>query len=230
MIGRPRSPGPSGNRDRQDGSFHAPTAPGASPILQRRCPSALILVPTRELAIQVGEAVTRYGKELRISVLPVYGGQAIGTQLHALKRGVDVVVATPGRALDHIRRKTLHLKTIKWSCWTRPMRCLDMGFAEDLDAILEQTPKERQTALFSATMPLRIASIAKRHLKEPVEIRIAKEPLKAEARSARAPNGLHRRQTAQGGSTGSHSGHGGSKVGPRVLPHALSKSMNSRPC
>jgi ATP-dependent RNA helicase DeaD len=133
------------------------------------------------LAIQVGEAVTRYGKELKISVLPVYGGQAIGTQLHALKRGVDVVVATPGRALDHIRRKTLHLKTIQMVVLDEADEMLDMGFAEDLDAILEQTPKERQTALFSATMPLRIASIAKRHLKEPVEIRIAKEPLKAGA-------------------------------------------------
>ena len=95
------------------------TAAFTLPLLQRiahsarRCPSVLILVPTRELAIQVAEAVTRYGKELRISVLPVYGGQAIGPQLYALKRGVDVVVATPGRALDHINRKTLQLKTIQ---------------------------------------------------------------------------------------------------------------------
>jgi ATP-dependent RNA helicase DeaD len=163
------------------------TAAFTLPLLQRiahsarRCPSVLILVPTRELAIQVGEAVTRYGKELRISVLPVYGGQAIGPQLHALKRGVDVVVATPGRALDHIRRKTLQLKTIQMVVLDEADEMLDMGFAEDLDAILEQTPKERQTALFSATMPLRIAVIAKRHLKTPVEIKIAKEPLKAGA-------------------------------------------------
>jgi ATP-dependent RNA helicase DeaD len=163
------------------------TAAFTLPLLQRiahsarRCPSVLILVPTRELAMQVAEAVTRYGKELKISVLPVYGGQVIGQQLHALKRGVDVVVATPGRALDHIRRKTLQLKTIQTVVLDEADEMLDMGFAEDLDAILEQTPKERQTALFSATMPLRIASIAKRHLKEPVEIRIAKEPLKAGA-------------------------------------------------
>jgi ATP-dependent RNA helicase DeaD len=147
----------------------------------RRCPSALILVPTRELAMQVGEAVTRYGKELKITVLPVYGGQAIGPQLHALKRGVDVIVATPGRALDHIRRKTLQLKTIQMVVLDEADEMLDMGFADDLDAILEQVPKERQTALFSATMPPRIASIAKRHLKDPVEIKIAKEPLKAGA-------------------------------------------------
>jgi ATP-dependent RNA helicase DeaD len=163
------------------------TAAFTLPMLQRiahsgrRCPSALILVPTRELAMQVGEAVTRYGKELKITVLPVYGGQAIGPQLHALKRGVDVIVATPGRALDHIRRKTLQLKTIQMVVLDEADEMLDMGFADDLDAILEQVPKERQTALFSATMPPRIASIAKRHLKDPVEIRIAKEPLKAGA-------------------------------------------------
>src|SRR5499425_2327576 len=93
------------------------TAAFTLPLLQRiahstrRCPSALILVPTRELAIQVCEAVTRYGKELRTSVLPVYGGQAIGPQLHALRRGVDVIVATPGRTLDHTHRKTLQIKT-----------------------------------------------------------------------------------------------------------------------
>jgi ATP-dependent RNA helicase DeaD len=163
------------------------TAAFTLPLLQRvahsarRCPSVLILVPTRELAIQVAESVTRYGKELKISVLPVYGGQAIGPQLYALKRGVDVVVATPGRALDHIQRKTLQLKTVQTVVLDEADEMLDMGFAEDLDAILEQTPNERQTALFSATMPPRIASIARRHLKEPVEIRIAKEPLKAGA-------------------------------------------------
>jgi ATP-dependent RNA helicase DeaD len=163
------------------------TAAFTLPLLQRiahsvrRGPSVLILVPTRELAIQVAEAVTRYGRELKISVLAIYGGQAIGPQLHALKRGIDVVVATPGRALDHIRRKTLQLKTIQTVVLDEADEMLDMGFAEDLDAILEQTPKERQTALFSATMPPRIATIAKRHLKEPVEIRIAKEPLKAGA-------------------------------------------------
>ena len=163
------------------------TAAFTLPLLQRiahavrRCPSLLILVPTRELAIQVAESVTRYGKELKISVLPVYGGQSIGPQLYALRRGVDVVVATPGRALDHIQRKTLQLKTVQTVVLDEADEMLDMGFAEDLDAILEQTPKERQTALFSATMPPRIASIARRHLKEPVEIRIAKEPLKAGA-------------------------------------------------
>ncbi len=163
------------------------TAAFTLPLLQRiahgakQRPAALILVPTRELAIQVGEAVQRYGKELRISVLAVYGGQAIGPQFHALKRGVDVIVATPGRALDHIRRQTLKLAHVQTVILDEGDEMLDMGFAEDLDAILEQTPANKQTALFSATMPQRIKSIAHRHLKNPVEITIAKEPVKAGA-------------------------------------------------
>ncbi|MBA5865460.1 MAG: DEAD/DEAH box helicase [Nitrospira sp. CR1.3] len=163
------------------------TAAFTLPMLQRiahaakQRPSALILVPTRELAIQVSQAVQRYGKELRISVLAVYGGQAIGPQFHALKRGVDVIVATPGRALDHIRRQTLKLSHVQIVVLDEADEMLDMGFAEDLDAILEQTPASKQTALFSATMPPRIKSIAHRHLKDPVEITIAKEPVKAGA-------------------------------------------------
>ncbi len=161
------------------------TAAFALPMLQRighaerARPSALVLVPTRELAIQVGEAVQRYGKELRMTVLPVYGGQAIGPQLHALKRGVDVIVATPGRALDHIRRGTLKLHDVRIVVLDEADEMLDMGFADDLDAILTGTPKTKQTALFSATMPPRIRSIAHRHLHNPVEITIAKEPVKA---------------------------------------------------
>jgi ATP-dependent RNA helicase DeaD len=162
------------------------TAAFALPLLQRLAhsarqphPSVLILVPTRELAIQVSEAVQRYGKEQRIAVLAVYGGQAIRPQLLALKRGVDVVVATPGRALDHIRRKTLHLQNLQIVVLDEADEMLNMGFAEDLDAILQQTPPARQTALFSATMPPRIASIARRHLRDPVEIQIVKEPVKA---------------------------------------------------
>ncbi len=161
------------------------TAAFALPMLQRIAhaekgrPSALVLVPTRELAIQVGEAMQRYGKELRMSVLAVYGGQAIGPQLHALKRGVDAVVATPGRALDHIRRGTLKLQEVKIVVLDEADEMLDMGFADDLDAILTGTPKTKQTALFSATMPPRIRSIAHRHLHNPVEITIAKEPIKS---------------------------------------------------
>jgi len=162
------------------------TAAFTLPLLQhlahstrQQNPFALILVPTRELAIQVSEAVHRYGKEQGIAALAVYGGQAIRPQLIALKRGVDIVVATPGRALDHIRRKSLQLKDLKIVVLDEADEMLNMGFAEDLDAILQQTPKERQTALFSATMPPRIASIARRHLQDPVDIQIAKEPVKA---------------------------------------------------
>src|SRR5687767_4983382 len=163
------------------------TAAFTLPLLQRIAhgvkarPSALSLVPTRELAIQVGEAVQRYGKELRTSVLAVYGGQAIGPQIHALRRGVDVIVATPGRALDHIRRHTVKLDGVNIVVLDEADEMLDMGFAEDLDAILQQTPAEKQTALFSATMPPRIQAIAHRHLRHPVEITIAKEPVKAGA-------------------------------------------------
>jgi ATP-dependent RNA helicase DeaD len=161
------------------------TAAFALPLLQLLAhgittrPASLVLVPTRELAIQVGEAVQRYGKELRTSVLTLYGGQPFGPQLHALKRGVDVIVATPGRALDHIRRGTLRLQAVKLVVLDEADEMLDMGFADDLDAILDQTPKTRQTALFSATMPPRIRSIAHRHLRSPIEITIAKEPVKA---------------------------------------------------
>jgi ATP-dependent RNA helicase DeaD len=161
------------------------TAAFTLPLLQRLAqgpnarPAALILVPTRELAVQVGEAVQRYGKELRMSVLTLYGGQAFGPQFQALKRGVDVVVATPGRALDHIRRQTLKLAQVRAVVLDEADEMLDMGFAEDLDAILEQTPVTKQTALFSATMPPRIKAVAQRHLKHPVEITIAKEPVKA---------------------------------------------------
>jgi ATP-dependent RNA helicase DeaD len=161
------------------------TAAFTLPMLQRIAhgakarPSALILVPTRELAIQVAEAVQRYGKELRTGVLAVYGGQAIGPQIQALRRGIDVIVATPGRALDHLRRQTLKLEGVRMVVLDEADEMLDMGFAEDLEAILEQTPASKQTALFSATMPPRIQAIAHRHLQRPVEITIAKEPVKA---------------------------------------------------
>jgi ATP-dependent RNA helicase DeaD len=161
------------------------TAAFTLPLLQRIAhgvkarPSALILVPTRELAIQVATAVQRYGKELRTTVLAVYGGQAIGPQIQAMRRGIDVIVATPGRVLDHLRRHTLKLDGVQIVVLDEADEMLDMGFAEDLEAILEQTPDTKQTALFSATMPPRIQSIAHRHLRHPVEITIAKEPVKA---------------------------------------------------
>ena len=141
----------------------------------------LILVPTRELAMQVAEAVHKYGRPLGIRVLPVYGGQSISLQLRALKRGVDVVIATPGRALDHIKRGTLDLSSVQVLVLDEADEMLDMGFADELDAILEAVPVDRQTALFSATMAQRILKVAKKHLRDPVRVTIASEPLAAGA-------------------------------------------------
>ena len=138
-------------------------------------PAALILVPTRELAMQLAEAVHRYGKNIGVRVLPVYGGASMESQLKALRRGVDVVVATPGRALDHVNRKSLALEGVRTLVLDEADEMLDMGFAEDLEAILAATPAERQTALFSATLPPRIVSIAGQHLRNPVKIAIARE-------------------------------------------------------
>ena len=135
----------------------------------------LVLVPTRELAMQVAEAMHRYGRSSGIRVLPVYGGQAIGQQLRSLRRGVDVVVATPGRAVDHLTRGSLNLDAVEFVVLDEADEMLDMGFAEDLEAILDETPQERQTVLFSATMPRRLDSLARRHLRDPVRINIARE-------------------------------------------------------
>ena len=154
-------------------AFALPLLHRLAPVAERDRPSALVLVPTRELAVQVSEAVHRYGRSLGARVLPIYGGQPIGRQLQALHRGVDVVVATPGRALDHIRRGTLVLDGLEVVVLDEADEMLDMGFAEELDAILESTPSTRQTVLFSATLPARIAGIARRHLRDPVRIQIA---------------------------------------------------------
>ena len=137
---------------------------------------ALILVPTRELAMQVAEAVHRYGSTaFGTAVVPVYGGQAIQQQLRALRRGVDVIVATPGRALDHIRRRSIDLSDVRFVVLDEADEMLDMGFAEDLEAILDALPAERQTALLSATIAPRVASIAERHLNDPVRVKIHRE-------------------------------------------------------
>ncbi|TMS00608.1 DEAD/DEAH box helicase [Nonomuraea basaltis] len=152
------------------------TAAFALPVLQRMAgpgaagPVTLVLVPTRELAIQVSEAFHRYGREMGARVLPIYGGAPIGRQLQALKRGVDVVVATPGRALDHIGRGTLDLESLRTVVLDEADEMLDMGFADDIEAILASTPEDRQTVLFSATLPPRIDGIARRHLNDPVRI------------------------------------------------------------
>jgi ATP-dependent RNA helicase DeaD len=158
------------------------TAAFALPMLQRieeagerRQTSGLVLVPTRELAMQVAEAVHKYARGTGLTVLPLYGGAPMHQQIRALDRGAAVIVATPGRALDHIRRRTLALDRLRVLVLDEADEMLDMGFADDLDAILEATPATRQTALFSATMPARILAIANRHLKDPARVAIARE-------------------------------------------------------
>jgi ATP-dependent RNA helicase DeaD len=153
------------------------TAAFALPLLQRITlggprPRALVLVPTRELAAQVSEAIHKYGRHLGARVLPIYGGAPIVRQMKSLDRGVDVVVATPGRAIDHLMRKTLNLKELEVVVLDEADEMLDMGFAEDIETILDQTPAKRQTVLFSATMPPRIKHIVDQHLTNPTIISV----------------------------------------------------------
>src|SRR5829696_6251429 len=141
----------------------------------RRRTRGLVLVPTRELAMQVAEATHKYARGSGLSVVPVYGGAPMMQQIRALDRGADIVVGTPGRILDHIRRNSLTLDAVRMLVLDEADEMLDMGFAEDIDTILDATPRERQTTLFAATMPARLRGIADRHLKEPARITIARE-------------------------------------------------------
>jgi len=162
---------------------HAPTGTGktaafALPLLSRleidrQQVQVMVLTPTRELAIQVAEAFQRYASRIRgFHVLPVYGGQDYGGQIRQLKRGVHVVVGTPGRVMDHMRKGTLRLDALQALVLDEADEMLRMGFIDDVEWILEQTPKQRQMALFSATMPKEIQRIARRYLHEPQEIAI----------------------------------------------------------
>jgi ATP-dependent RNA helicase DeaD len=159
------------------------TAAFALPLLQRlpttapepSKPSVLVLTPTRELAVQVAEAFHRYGRALGALTVPIYGGQEFSQQIRVLRRGVHVVVATPGRALDHMRRNTLDLSGLMAVVLDEADEMLDMGFADEIEAILEATPEGRQTALFSATMAPRIAKIANKHLRDPAQVLVARE-------------------------------------------------------
>ncbi len=162
---------------------HAPTGTGktaafALPLLSRLDPNAkhvqiMTLTPTRELAIQVAEAFQRYASGLKgFHVLPIYGGQDYSGQLRALQRGVQVVVGTPGRVMDHMRKGTLKLDQIQAMVLDEADEMLRMGFIEEVQWILDRTPAERQTALFSATMPKEIQQIARSHLREPQEVTV----------------------------------------------------------
>lgn len=155
------------------------TAAFALPILSRidlsqSAPQALVLAPTRELAIQVAEAFQTYARYIPgFHVLPIYGGQSYGPQLSALRRGVHVVVGTPGRVIDHLDKGSLDLSQLKTLVLDEADEMLRMGFIDDVERILQETPDSRQTALFSATMPAVIKRIAKTYLNQPAEITVA---------------------------------------------------------
>lgn len=155
---------------------------GAEPDL----PLILVLTPTRELCLQVSESFHNFGRNAGIIVTPIYGGQEYGRQIRALKRGTHVVVATPGRALDHINKGTLDLSALKAVVLDEADEMLDLGFADELDAIFNAVPETVQTALFSATLAPRIARIAEEHLKDPVRIQIAREET-ADGEAPRVP-------------------------------------------
>ncbi|MDQ6981461.1 MAG: DEAD/DEAH box helicase [Mariprofundus sp.] len=141
--------------------------------LSQKMPQVMVLAPTRELAIQVAEAFKTYARHLKgFNVLPIYGGQSYDIQLRQLKRGVHVVVGTPGRVMDHMRRKTLNLGNLQALVLDEADEMLRMGFIDDVQWILEQTPDNRQIALFSATMPPVIRKIAQQHLNNPVQVTI----------------------------------------------------------
>ncbi|HEU5223946.1 MAG TPA: DEAD/DEAH box helicase [Candidatus Lumbricidophila sp.] len=154
------------------------TAAFALPILDRldlsqKTPQALVLAPTRELALQVCEAFEKYASHLRgVHVLPVYGGQGYGVQLSALRRGVHVIVGTPGRIMDHLDKGTLDLTELKYLVLDEADEMLKMGFAEDVETILADTPDTKQVALFSATMPAAIRRMSQQYLHDPEEITI----------------------------------------------------------
>lgn len=168
----------------------APTGTGKTaayglPIVERLdesrlVPQALVLVPTRELAMQVAEALHGMGQHRQMVTLPIYGGQPYDRQFRALKRGVQVVVATPGRLLDHLERKTLALQTIGTVVLDEADEMLNMGFIEDIERILSAVPQERQTSLFSATLPARVLKLAGQYLRNPERVSVA-------AREAVAP-------------------------------------------
>ncbi|WP_345779841.1 DEAD/DEAH box helicase [Luteimonas galliterrae] len=155
------------------------TAAFALPILSnldlsKAKPQAIVLAPTRELAIQVAEAFQRYAAKIPgFHVLPIYGGQSYGPQLAALRRGVHVVVGTPGRVIDHLQRGSLDLSELTWLVLDEADEMLRMGFIDDVETVLKKTPESRQVALFSATMPSQIRRIAQTYLRDPAEVTIA---------------------------------------------------------
>ncbi|GBF32695.1 DEAD-box ATP-dependent RNA helicase CshA [Desulfocucumis palustris] len=138
---------------------------------------SLVVTPTRELAIQVAEEISRIGRHRRIRTLPIYGGQSIDRQIRSLRQGVHVVIGTPGRLLDHLNRKTMNLSTVNMVVLDEADEMLDMGFIDDVESIIKATPQERQTLLFSATMPREVLSLAQRYLRDPEFITVSRNNL-----------------------------------------------------
>ncbi|MBE3594190.1 MAG: DEAD/DEAH box helicase [Candidatus Carbobacillus altaicus] len=160
------------------------TAAFGIPIVEKVDPKdmrvqALVLTPTRELAIQVSGEIRKLAQYKRVRVLPIYGGQSIGHQIRAVKQGVQVVIGTPGRLIDHIERGTLALTSVRILVLDEADEMLDMGFIDDIERILKVLPEERQTLLFSATMPPEIRRLANRYMKNPETIRVTKEEVAA---------------------------------------------------
>ena len=159
------------------------TAAFGLPLLQKVDPKvkklqAIVLLPTRELAIQVAEEMRRFAKFMHgVKVLPIYGGQDIVKQIRSLKDGTQVIVGTPGRVMDHMRRKTIKADHVLTVVLDEADEMLNMGFLEDMETILSQLPEERQTLMFSATMPQAIAEIARKFQKDPVTVRVIKKEL-----------------------------------------------------
>ncbi|MBJ8348737.1 DEAD/DEAH box helicase [Antrihabitans sp. YC2-6] len=176
------------------------TAAFAIPILMgvdvtARKPQALVLAPTRELAIQVAEAFGKYASHIPgLHVLPIYGGQAYGVQLSGLRRGAHVVVGTPGRVIDHLEKNTLDISELKYLVLDEADEMLKMGFQEDVERILADTPKSKQVALFSATMPPAIRKISKQYLNQPVEISVKSKTTTASNISQRWVQVSHQRK------------------------------------
>jgi len=161
------------------------TAAYALPMLERLSPTSLnveglAIVPTRELAKQVAEDIQSFGKYTSFKVLPVYGGQSIEVQIEKLRRKVQIIVGTPGRLIDHLRRRSLDLSHVKLLVLDEADRMLEMGFVEDVIFILEHIPRNRQTCLFSATMPEEVLRIAERYMRNPEKILIDKDEIALE--------------------------------------------------
>ena len=161
------------------------TAAFGIPLIEKIDPKTLtiqglIIAPTRELAIQVSEELYRIGQDKRVKILSVYGGQEIGRQIRALKNNPHIIVGTPGRILDHINRRTLKLDNVQTLILDEADEMLNMGFIEDINTIMESCPAERQTLLFSATMPTPIRKIAEKFMKNPEIVKIQSKEMTVE--------------------------------------------------